>query len=365
MRGLAILLVISVHYVVLPEIASQPAWILPYLQKLFAQAWSGVDLFFVLSGFLIGGILLDHRHSRSYFSTFYLRRFWRIIPLYAVVCALFIAGLMLSVPERWPRLQWLYGAPVPVWALLSFTQNFWLAGQPVSPFMGVTWSLAVEEHFYLTLPLLIRFVSPRRLPIVLAVIIVLTPVLRYAVVGLWPRLPMAAYMYTFCRADALAWGVLAALAVRNPAWRALIAARRPWLYAAFAVLLAGVGVMTQYGIKTHRFTPLLAAGVYSWMALFYCCLLLLAVTAPSGAVARVLRVRPLQSLGIVAYGAYLFHLPLLFACFGLFLGTAPRLVTPADFAVALFALALSIALAHASWNFLEKPLLRRGHAHRY
>jgi peptidoglycan/LPS O-acetylase OafA/YrhL len=80
LRGFAILQVISVHYFYNPD-ANLPAG-LHFLQRLFALGWTGVDLFFVLSGFLIGGILLDARDSPNYFKTFYIRRFFRIAPLY-------------------------------------------------------------------------------------------------------------------------------------------------------------------------------------------------------------------------------------------------------------------------------------------
>ena len=123
--------------------------------------------------------------------------------------------------------------------------------------------------------------------------------------------------------------------------------------------------MLASNLKAHRLTPPLAAGVYSWLALGFFCLLLLALTAPSGPVTQFLRLRPLRSLGVMAYGTYMVHLPVLFVCFGLLLGTAPRYVTFADAAVAFVALAVTVTLAYLSWVFLEKPLLRRGHRHQY
>ena len=129
------------------------------LTKLLAAGlltWSGVDLFFVLSGFLIGGILLDARESPRYFQTFYIRRAYRIFPLYGVMTFLF---LMRHLPFR--LLPGHFGdvspLTIPWWSYVTLTQNFWMAQQGWygAVAMAVTWSLAVEEQFYLTIPLLV------------------------------------------------------------------------------------------------------------------------------------------------------------------------------------------------------------------
>ena len=97
-RGIAILLVLLYHYVSIPP-GGPPA---PLLQRLFAVGWCGVDLFFVLSGFLIGGILMDVRESRHYFKTFYGRRFYRIMPLYYLWIGIyFVTVSFWSNPETW------------------------------------------------------------------------------------------------------------------------------------------------------------------------------------------------------------------------------------------------------------------------
>ena len=116
-----------------------------------------MDLFFVLSGFLIGGILLDASRSKSYFSTFYIRRAYRIIPLYAVII---LSTLVLIAV--YGQLGWSTYAKETTFYVF-FLQNFRIAAtQSFGPLgLGATWSLAIEEQFYLTLPMVVRQVSGR------------------------------------------------------------------------------------------------------------------------------------------------------------------------------------------------------------
>jgi peptidoglycan/LPS O-acetylase OafA/YrhL len=114
LRGVAILLVLLWHLAFDKIPTSGP---LSYLFALGRLSWSGVDLFFVLSGFLIGGILLDARDSSRYFKTFYLRRGFRILPLYGVVTGLYILDYLLSPGT----------SPIPLASYPTFTQNFWMA----------------------------------------------------------------------------------------------------------------------------------------------------------------------------------------------------------------------------------------------
>src|SRR5882724_6048883 len=125
-RGVAIAMVLAHHYFLLP-IRAPLGSLLSYVQAAGRLAWSGVDLFFVLSGFLIGGILLDARDSSNYFSVFYTRRFFRIVPIYAI-CLLGAFSLALLIDHRMaPRLAWMVQERVPFVPHLAFLQNFWMA----------------------------------------------------------------------------------------------------------------------------------------------------------------------------------------------------------------------------------------------
>jgi peptidoglycan/LPS O-acetylase OafA/YrhL len=177
---LAILLVVFHHYLsgrLQPN--SNP--IVECLNSASALSWSGVDLFFVLSGFLIGGILLDQRHTENYFKTFYIRRVCRIFPLYFLWLTLFIILNRLFSPSLHQHWQVdAFGPRYPNWTYALFLQNFLIAKKEIfgPHWLGTTWSLAIEEQFYLVAPLLIRFLPLRKLPYVLVSIILLVPLLR-------------------------------------------------------------------------------------------------------------------------------------------------------------------------------------------
>ena len=152
LRGIAVLLVIAYHYLIIDlHFMSVPLY---YAVWVFQIGWSGVDLFFVLSGFLIGGILLDHRESKRILQTFYIRRACRILPLYLATFTLYVIGVYLFDN----RVRTNFALPFinhgPIWPFATFTQNYWMAiaHEWGCAFNGMTWSLAVEEHFYLLLP---------------------------------------------------------------------------------------------------------------------------------------------------------------------------------------------------------------------
>ena len=158
LRGIAILAVIAEHTLRL----FHPTSVLSRLWAAFQESsWAGVDLFFVLSGFLITGILLDSRHDKRYFLNFYARRTLRIFPLYYAV--LVIAILIVPAVMGFSKLPELYSRLVAnqLW-LWTYLQNFAQASGPHAlPGFGHFWSLAVEEQFYWVWPLAV-FLLPRR-----------------------------------------------------------------------------------------------------------------------------------------------------------------------------------------------------------
>lgn len=162
LRGVAIALVLIVHLSGL--LNGAPGTFSAYVVRSCMLAWSGVDLFFVLSGFLIGGILLDAKSSDHYFRTFYIRRAFRILPLYTV---LNLAPLLLvfASPHLRDTAYFVLGRPLPWYVTAFFGQNLVIAFTGVwgNAYLAATWSLAVEEQFYLTLPFVVRKVSTRTL----------------------------------------------------------------------------------------------------------------------------------------------------------------------------------------------------------
>jgi peptidoglycan/LPS O-acetylase OafA/YrhL len=356
LRGIAILLVLLWH----AGFNGSFPGIWSSVFALGRLTWSGVDLFFVLSGFLIGGILLDARDSTRYFRTFYLRRAFRILPLYGVITGLYVFRRLLSPSAS---------VIIPLISYPTFTQNFWMAyfatwGGTV---MTVTWSLAVEEQFYLTIPLLVRKLTKAGLVWVLAFVVVGAPILRTLILLNFEHGRFADYVLMPCRADALCLGVFAALLVRHPEAWGFVLAKRNWLRGIAAGLLVSLGwlALEKYGWSA---TPMVTFG-YSLLALFYTCCLLMALIE-TGTVNRILCNRWLMGLGGIAYCVYLVHVPFFQAgdTLAAHLPVFSRLPIPyivRALACRSLAVILILAVAKLSWRFLERPLLLRGHAYKY
>jgi peptidoglycan/LPS O-acetylase OafA/YrhL len=330
--------------------------------------WSGVDLFFVLSGFLIGGILLDHRDSPSYFKIFYLRRAFRILPLYYSWVCLFIVFIVVGGPflrahthsGQLPELNF------NIYQHFLFLQNLWdvnyttLANWWFSP----TWSLAVEEQFYLIAPLLVRYLPHRLLPPVLGAVIIVAPFLRILVrlhSGTVPNWP--AYRSTPCRADALAIGMLLAYSWRADAIRERILAKPVRLYTAFALLFGGMVVI--WCCYPNPNDPMTQSIGYSVIALFYAVLLLISIGLRSGLVAGFTRWKPLLEFGRISYCLYLIHSVVGYFCFGFLTRNIAHFSDFRSGLVGVFSLAVAYGLCEVSWTYFERPLVRRGHSFKY
>ena len=265
-----------------------------------------MDLFFVLSGFLIGGILLDARTAPNYYRVFYARRLFRIVPIYIVFLAAYAVLVYVLPLVSHADLSWLLDRPQPWYAYASFTQNFWMAtsGKIGTGALAVTWSLAVEEQFYLTLPLLVRVLPLPSLFRFLLAGIFAAPLVRTLLFYSIPGSSIAAYVLMPCRADALLLGVLAAILLRDPEWRQRITRARLFFALAFPVLLFGIAYFTK--AAWFVYSPLMVSVGLTWLPFFYFCVLLFALTQRESWLSAVLRNPALCGLGAIAYGVYLF-----------------------------------------------------------
>jgi peptidoglycan/LPS O-acetylase OafA/YrhL len=360
LRGIAILLVLLCHSVFELYPNSKPLSRLLIVGRL---TWSGVDLFFVLSGFLIGGILLDAKASPRYFKTFYARRAYRILPLYAVILVLFSLRYLSSHGSAGPLGSFSHSS-IPWTSYMTFTQNVWMAlvGTFGAGAMAATWSLAVEEQFYLTVPLVIRKISSFSLVFVLLGIIVAAPVLRTALHMFFDHGNLACYVLTPCRADSLSCGVLCSLLVRTPRWWKFLFSHRSVLCWVTGFFSLGLIPLT---FKGQELATTMVTFGYSWLAFFYTGCLLIAITEANATVQRVLCNRSLLQLGVLAYCIYLLHLPLMEASRRLLGLRFAYSSTSTQFVGGLMGVLLTMGIAKLSWVFFEKPLLRRGHAYKY
>ncbi len=361
-RGLAILLVLIWHYAVAPLQPSVSDWA-PWFKTILGFTWSGVDLFFVLSGFLIGGILLDNRDASNYFKAFYARRIFRIWPIYLVWFGVFLIGLIAvnTVAPHAP-FAWQFQQPQPLWAYGSLTQNWTMAASGTfgAPWLDVTWSLAIEEQFYLILPLLIRFLPTRYLIPLLIGLILSAPILRTLLFVTVPHPDLVVYVLTPCRADALLLGVLCAYAMRKPRWRDYFQRNLKALYGLLLIFAGGTAMLA----LSHSSFALASWG-YTWLAGMYATLLVIVMTAKAGLAPRLFKNRTLRWLGAIAYGTYLFHQAFNGLMHSLLLNQQPRIAIWADLIVSLMAVALTLGVALLSWCYFERPLVAVGHQVRY
>jgi len=358
-RGLAILQVLLWHYVAI--LPSHSRTVLSYLQHLLCLTWSGVDLFFVLSGFLIGGILLDHKDAPNYFSVFYARRFFRILPFYFIIL---LVGYFLNRIGQIDSSR--MGQMIPWYWYLTFTQNFWLSTHANFSFWLVqSWSLAVEEQFYALLPIAIWLVPIKRVPHVLLSMIVLAPVIRIALFLhlSYAQATTTAYAMLPCRMDALLLGVFLAYIMRQPnvfAWLSLNC-RLLNMFFAGLLLIAGVMILNVWGYGS-AFTTTVG---YSVLGLLYSFLVLIAIVGKQGFIKRLTTLEPLRRLGTLAYGIYLVHLLIPYYIFRYFGRNGITLSTSTDFLILLASCFAVYAVAAVSWKCFEKPIIEIGHRWEY
>lgn len=367
LRGLAILLILLGHHFS-SHLQPEPGSPLVYLIIALRYTWSGVDLFFVLSGFLIGGILLEQRQAVNYYRVFYVRRICRIFPLYYLLLLLFFGLLAVGAGAVSP---WLFQNPLPFLSYFTFTQNFasvyYVAyvGAPAA-WMGVTWSLAVEEQFYFVMPCVMRKVRDRWLPLILLSVIGLSLLLRVFIYSNFAVGSIANYVLTPTRVDGLMMGVLIAYALRQPRWKQALIAQRRLVTVAFWLLgggLVGLNIWRQE-LATAESIVMATIG-YTWIGLFYALLLLLLLLNQGQRVTAFFRNPVMRWLGEISYSFYLVHIPIIGLCFGAVLGMNPRIANLKELLVSLIALALSLGLATISWRWLEKPIVRWGHSFQY
>ncbi len=335
-RAIAILMVMFFHFFQHLPVQSNSFWRL--FGKLTSLGQTGVDLFFVLSGFLITGILLDSRGKRNALKFFYLRRTLRIFPLYYFyLLAAFTLLPALHLAPRVPVGQqwwfWLYCENIQD----TFVRNFTMWGP------GHFWSLAVEEHFYLVWPFLVMSVSRRRLRYVLFGIAVLALAVRAVLVA--THYPV--YYFTLCRIDALAAGGLLALIARQG--NALPSAGT-WIRKHIWWFLIGLAVA--YLVLTGTANPLVQVVKFSVSAVLFTTLLTVALTlSPGGKASRILGCRGASAIAQGSYAMYVFH-PAIFDF------VRPRLLPLLPMPMVLVAaFAATFAVAWLSWNGLEKPFL--------
>ena len=359
LRGLAIFLVFVFHYLKFKEGGSAAYQILP---QAIRSCWCGVDLFFVLSGFLITGILLDTKNNPRYFTNFYSRRTLRIFPLYFSAAAIIFLMVPAFLPVRSAADQDMLGNQGWVW---FYVMNLKVTLAGFKPFeadyahTSHLWSLAVEEHFYLVWPLIVYFASARFLRYTCVACIVGALALR---VGTFYTTlsPVAPYVFTLCRVDSLAAGGLLSLAVRDMSGRFVLRSLFWPMIASACTLL--VLFVWRGGLKVGDW-PMKTFG-FSLLAILFAGLIgTLLGLDESHPLRGVFRFKALRALGKYSYGLYVIHGALVPVFLGVLTTdqlqgalSLPHFVA----SVLRFALVfvICITLSLVSWGLIERYPLR-------
>ena len=349
LRGIAIILVLFHHLTIHRPTSGIDEWIASV--PLFG--WSGVDVFFVLSGFLITGILIDARGGHRYFTNFYARRTLRIFPLYYLV-----VFLALAILPMLPRLHEVIVGPYPIpprWPYWTYLTNFSVADRGfIHGWLDVAWSLAIEEQFYVLWAPLVFLSPPRLLWLICAAIIVMEPIARNIAVSRAAD-TTAVYVQTWFRLDGLATGALLAWLVRRD-WLPTLAKWAPTVAIAGFV---GIVLVVIDGGDAWWWQPAMQRVGYSLIAITSGSLLVMALQ-PQGVWTRMMSTGWLRAFGKYSYCLYLIHLPVMRV-------VREYVFDPGDYAVlapwigqALFyvvATAPAFGLAWLSWRFFEAPIL--------
>ena len=334
------------------------------LSSILDFGWSGVDLFFALSGFLITGILLETKTSLNYFRIFYLRRLLRILPLYTLILLVFFHAV---VPLAHHLHRWL---AMPV----STEPWYWvyLANWVIGHHRGINvlipyWSLSVEEQFYALWPFVVLLCSERVLAYISGAVIAAAIVLRC----LYSPDPggILVYVWTPFRMDALALGALAAIVFRNRSWLASV---DRWLVPIGATAAAAVVGFCVAAGKTTGDTVLMQRFGFSLLGVAYSSVVLRCASrsGSGGALCRLMRSKPLRRMGTVSYGWYLLHY-IFYVALELVLEQLEHRFALPNAVWVLLTIAiggtLSYLAAEASWRLLEQRVLalKRNWPYRY
>jgi peptidoglycan/LPS O-acetylase OafA/YrhL len=327
LRGIAVLAVVFYHCS--PRL--QGTW--AYQPSLWG--WAGVNLFFVLSGFLITCILLESRTKPRYFRNFYGRRVLRIWPVYVLL----LIVVYLEAP-------WFIGPSIgqairtaPWWAYVFFLQNLFHINLP--PALGPTWSLAIEEQYYFVWAPLVRVLRrPWMLSAILAAALMGSPLARH----LHPH--WVTSTHTLIHLDGIAWGSLLALALHR-----IHLSRRTWIVLGLAGALVGFWAAATIAGGTSLLDSALAvafAGV------------ILASIASTGArnpLNLALARGPLAYYGRISYGLYMIHISI-FIFFGWFDLRMDHFGIPGNLAIVGFRLLMATAAASLLWYGFESQILK-------
>lgn len=342
LRGIAILLVIFWHYGQHLFFGVEQS--IPYFIQLFHSiAWGGVDLFFVLSGFLIVGNLLDAPKEGAFFKSFYIKRACRILPLYGLMVLILIVVLEFRLSAN----EFIFSNTIPIASYLTFTQNFFVQTRGWgAQWLGVTWSLAIEEQFYLVIPLVVFMCSRVQMSWLFGFFIVAAPICRAHLDEI------NAYVLPFARSDAILMGALLAIATR-------CSTIANWLETHPSIIRVLV-IFFALGVLLAADTNPNPGGwfIHFILACFFTSLMVMAIYQSNQPNTNtILNNSVLVWFGLRSYAIYLFHQGIFFVFDSVYTDVPPFYIRVFIIVVAFVVVLL---LAEISFRFIEQPILKWG-----
>jgi peptidoglycan/LPS O-acetylase OafA/YrhL len=329
-RGLAIILVILYHY-------------LPF----FSVGWVGVDLFFLLSGFLITGKLIESLNHKDYFRQFYKKRILRIIPLYYAVLILFFGVMPVALPSlitysftELNHYQWAY------WLFaVNFIDAFY--GWPKNITLIHFWSLSCEMQYYLLWPIVVKwlYTKPQVFIFTLLGLIAAALIFRISTFLLLDISGLFHYVLFFSRMDTFALGAFLYMCYSNLETYFLNSYIK---YTGWAVLMLIVFFMFYYNLRWHFTESMVSTIGYTLNALLWFSVMFAALSKP-GLLNKILSAGCFTFLGKYSYGLYVFHLPVWIVMSKYF---------SSSYYIALLAFAITVLVSWVSFHLLEVKFLR-------
>ncbi len=314
-------------------------------------AWVAVRVFFVLSGFLMARIILQNLATPGFFKTFYIRRACRTLPVYVVLLAIVFASALVWADRAWMQADIVF----PLWTFLTFTQGFAMvaAGHSGTDWLTPSWTLTVEEQFYLVAPLICLLAPRRHLIAVLAAFVAISLAFRVFILATGVMSPLAAMVLLPGAMHSMFLGMIGALLLETTRidWTRHATALRAAPLICLSVVIALKLADGERGVLFD----LAGVPLVSLAAMFY--LMSIVRGAPE---AERLHSPTLRVLGRLSYSVYLLHMPVLGLMHGICLGARPDIATLPQFLVTTAAVPVALALAWIVNRIIELPMIAYG-----
>lgn len=347
LRGVAILLVLSFHYLN-NQLVDNADFTSKLLAKLTGFGWVGVDLFFVLSGFLIGSILIYNKGAKNYFKTFYLRRIVRIIPNYFLL--LFVFGFIFNLPFFKGNYFLSSRGEIPYWSYFAMVHNFYMAyfNNFGNRALSITWSIGIEEQFYILFPFLTFYLKDRYLPFILGAFVISSIIIR-ASYSTW----MPQYVLLPSRMDGLSIGFLVAYCHQN----GILERKKTIVLKASQWVIFGSILFSAF--LYFRFNDL-GPIKHTLFSMFFSGVLVFTLLRKDSRFSNFLQTKTLTWIGTISYSLYLFHYVILGLVYHINGKQGIGITNINDIALTVIALTLSLGFSFLVYRFLEKPMVNLG-----